>query len=94
MDNKPGAHRLVGGIPATPCAFQVARNLCWKKVVEKKVFAVWQKPMNHECITAQASQEQREGTRELTAAQDSPEEGDALQSIPLCTIGSDPDSAW
>ena len=30
---------------------EVARRLCWKKVVEKNDLAIWQKPLNHiQCI--------------------------------------------
>ncbi|XP_021911541.1 probable methyltransferase PMT18 [Carica papaya] len=30
---------------------EVAKSLCWKKVIEKEDLAIWQKPMNHkECI--------------------------------------------
>lgn len=30
---------------------EVARNICWTKVVEKDDLAIWQKPFNHyECI--------------------------------------------
>ncbi|PWA58507.1 S-adenosyl-L-methionine-dependent methyltransferases superfamily protein [Artemisia annua] len=30
---------------------KVAKRLCWKKVIEKDAFAVWQKPINHiDCI--------------------------------------------
>lgn len=75
------------------CVSQVAKNLCWTKVVEKKVFAVWQKPMNHECLT-KASQGHHQGARELAAGEEASEEGEAVQPIPLCTIGSDPDVAW
>ncbi|XP_071918169.1 probable methyltransferase PMT18 [Coffea arabica] len=33
----------------------VAKHLCWKKVIEKEDLAVWQKPINHvECIKSRA----------------------------------------
>jgi len=85
-----GTQRLADAdaLPVPFCACQVARNLCWTKVVERKVFAVWQKPMNHECLS-KARVEQRQGARELAGAEE-----ESAQPIPLCTIGSDPDVAW
>ncbi|KAL5719343.1 hypothetical protein ACHQM5_012136 [Ranunculus cassubicifolius] len=38
---------------------EVARHLCWKKVVEKNDLSIWQKPMNHiECVESRKELDQ------------------------------------
>lgn len=63
-------------------------------MVEKRIFAVWQKPLNHNCIVTRTEKFKQEmNAHDQLNPVELVEKNDGSE-LPLCTIGSDPDASW